>query len=326
MSSAPRSPYELEEGGAQEDEGPQLPTPWALYKLQQAATLALRLLSDLTDTAIVGPDSIRLPAMPKSALLHTQGLACIYRRKAGLLLSRTKAQGFIIKRIVRPDGTSTWSAPVFVRGRGFGLGLTAGVSRTFFCGALMNTAAFERELRQQCSASVACSFLVDMNGSYLRKTVFDSSTAGPSEVVTHDGGAMTATYFRGTAMLVDGSVNVHWMYPFSQLNAELYGEGVDALSVLNGDLPPPEGFRAVHELLDRLTAQAAAVMPGKKDRSGYGLGHSPSRPLERRSRTSSGGDGAAPLGLFGSKKDLPALAAAAEVATAAAAAPPTTQR
>jgi hypothetical protein len=207
MASAPQSPYELEEGGIQEDEvrapesrsstsraadrrlvlarcsqGPQLPTPWALYKLQQAATLALRLLADLTDTAIVGPDSIRLPAMPKSALLHTQarrraahaadactvaaaaaarrrpaaghhsaprhahpalprpappfpgdpsaqGLACIYRRKAGLLLSRTKAQGFIIKRIVQPDGTSTWSAPVFVRGRGYGLGLTVGASR-----------------------------------------------------------------------------------------------------------------------------------------------------------------------------------------------------
>ena len=43
------------------------------------------------------------------------------------------------------------------------------MSRTFFCGALMNAAAFERELRPQRSVSIACSFLVDMNASYLRK-------------------------------------------------------------------------------------------------------------------------------------------------------------
>ena len=45
----------------------------------------------------------------------------------------TRERGFVIRKLVAPDGSVSWSAPVFMRGRTYGVGITGGACRQYAC-------------------------------------------------------------------------------------------------------------------------------------------------------------------------------------------------
>lgn len=72
------------------------------------------------------PSCVSPPACP-------QGLAFLIKRRRGLIFSVTHERVVLIRKSTQADGSVVWSAPVFLRGRSFGLGLTGGAGGGACC-------------------------------------------------------------------------------------------------------------------------------------------------------------------------------------------------
>lgn len=148
---------------------------------------------------------VRNAAMPISAFKGVKGLAFIFRKKWGCICSYQRQVGFVTTKIVGADGTITWSPPLFVNGRLFGLGIIIGRQRSGMCLALLNDQAVQTALKGQKLFKLNADFLVDMDGAYLRATNIDSTSADDN-VVTDASGNMLARYYRTNAMMIDFSM------------------------------------------------------------------------------------------------------------------------
>lgn len=79
-----------------------------------------RLQQCMASTIKAGGSDSPVPASQK------QGLAFVFRKKAGALLSLTRERAFLVAKHVHEDGSTCWSGPVFCRGTTASLGLSAG--------------------------------------------------------------------------------------------------------------------------------------------------------------------------------------------------------
>lgn len=266
---------------SEQETGPKEVPEWVRAKLEKYAARTVQFLNDLTDAKQVGPDMVKVPAMPKSAIGHSQGLAIITRQKGGLLLSATHERGYILGKVTTPDGFTVWSGPVFTKGASYGLGLTLGRMKSRLCLALMNEKSLERATQPKRDFGLSWQFLLDMDASRVKGTSFDSSLAGPSQILSDASGGMLAKYYIVEAAMIDVSIRAGGVRLDDALNAAVYGSGVNVADVLKCKVPPPAEFQPVHVLLHRLEEESRAKGSANRDRSAQGT-----RPVGRSSGSS----------------------------------------
>jgi len=147
----------------------------------------------------------------------------------------------------------SWSAPYFLRGRGFSIGLTLGRLQTGYCLALLNEEAVERSLKRDVKVGAQFRFFVDMDGAYIRPVRIDS-TNETDNVIDDGHGGLIAKYFRLEAMMVDVTLNWARILPYKKFNDDVYGSDVTQEDVLGGEMEGPAEFDGVIDLLNRLSA------------------------------------------------------------------------
>ena len=226
-------------------------------------------------------------AMPISAFAKPKALAFVFRKSYGFLgVGVLNEVGFITKKLVHPDGRVSWSAPYFLCGRGYSVGLTLGRLQTGYCLALLNDEAVDRCLARDLKFGASLKFFVDMDGAYIRPVRIDSTNE--TDNVLDDGhGGLMAKYFRLEAMMVDCTFNWARTYPFRRLNDSVYGTVVSEDEVLGGTLAGPAEFEGVIDLLNRLSA---AGDPRARKPRGKGTPFN-DRSFSGRDRSFSGRDG-----------------------------------
>ncbi len=202
-------------------------------------------------------------AMPISAFAKPKALAFVFRKAYGFLGVGVLTEiGFITKKLVHPDGSVSWSAPYFLRSRGYSVGLTIGRLQSGYCLALLNDEAVERILAPEVKFGANFRFFVDMDGAYVRPVRIDSTNE--TDNVLEDGhGGLIAKYFRLEAMMID--VTFTWAKNFSyrRLNDAVYGAEVSEDEVMGGTVSPPAEFEGVIDLLNRLSAAGDVKRRGK---------------------------------------------------------------
>eukprot|EP00887_Chlorella_sp_A99_P003332 scaffold26.g3332.t1 len=128
-------------------------------------------------------------------------------------------------------------------------------------------------------------FLLDMDASRVKGTSFDSSLAGPSQILSDASGGMLAKYYIVEAAMIDVSIRAGGVRLDDALNAAVYGSGVNVADVLKckvrESVPPPAEFQPVHVLLHRLEEESRAKGSANRDRSAQGT-----RPVGRSSGSS----------------------------------------
>ena len=165
---------------------------------------ATAFLTNLTTDVTLPDGTVLKAAMPVSAFRNIKGLAVSIRRKWGALGTYTQEVAFITRKLDTPDGSLAWSPPFFFVGRLFGVGITLGSMRSGNAYALLNDEAFASFSHPHASFSINADFLVDMNGSKIRRITMDS-TSQSACVNTDARGGMMAKYFRLSALMVDWS-------------------------------------------------------------------------------------------------------------------------
>ena len=195
------------------------------------------------------------PAMPSTAFKGAKALAFAIRSKHGLVGSYQREMGFLTKKIQHPDGTVSWSPPVFMHSRYFGIGATAGYFRGGFCAAILDDVALDFVLKRKGLLFAAkANFLVDMNGARIRPVNLDSSKV--ENVVASDARSGTrANYFRAHAMIMDWSLNLGFMGLWNKRNKQVYGDASPE-DILAGKVRHPAEFDQVFKEIQRLTEEA----------------------------------------------------------------------
>lgn len=202
-------------------------------------------------------------AMPISAFAKPKALAFVFRKSYGFLGVGVLTEiGFITKKLVHPDGSMSWSAPYFLRSRGYSVGLTIGRLQSGYCLALLNDEAVDRILASEVKFGANFRFFVDMDGAYVRPVRIDSTNE--TDNVIEDGhGGMIAKYFRLDAMMIDVTFTWAKNFSYQRLNDAVYGAEMSADEVMGGTVCPPAEFEGVIDLLNRLSAAGDAKRRGK---------------------------------------------------------------
>lgn len=226
-------------------------------RLMKAVEFTQQLLADLTDSSLIGVDLegrdvVRVAAMPKTAIYHSQGLAFISRRKKGALLSVSSERVVLVWKKSMPDGSTVWSGPIFLKGKSWGAGFTVGFLNMRLCLALMNSKGLDSVLCPHHATAFNASFFVDMNGSKVRP-IRTSSAGASTQVQTDAQGGMHARYYLLEACIVDISANGGYFGADMAMNQAIYGPGVDVHDVLECRVAPPPEFQPVYTLLNEYT-------------------------------------------------------------------------
>ncbi|PRW50965.1 hypothetical protein C2E21_5465 [Chlorella sorokiniana] len=237
---------------------------WAAARLHRVCDSMCHFLHEATDAPVVGKDGqgrdvVRVAAMPKTAVVHAQGLAFVTRKKKGFVLGRTTERVVMIGKTVLPDGQVVWSGPVFLKGRYWSLGVTGGFMRMRMCLAIMNDKGMAGVLRPHHNLGVNASFLVDMNGSSIRR--LHTTSSGQSQVITDDAGGMLAKYYLLEAGLVDLSCRGGAFGLDRGMNEAIYGSEADAERILACKVAPPPEFQPVYDLLNEYVREVRAAHP-----------------------------------------------------------------
>ena len=219
-------------------------------------------------------------AMPLSAFAKPKALAFVFRKSYGFgFVGVLNEVGFITRKLVHQDGSVSWSAPYFLTGRGYSVGLTIGRLTTGYCLALLTDAAVERCLMGDIKYGAQFRFFVDMDGAYVRPVRMDSTNE--TDNVTDDGqGGLFAKYFWLEAMMVTAVISWARNVPFRKLNDSTYGPGVPQDEVLGGTVPCPPEFGGVIDLLNRLSAAGEAQIHTRA--RGRNAGMMPDRSMSGR--------------------------------------------
>ncbi|KAL4444081.1 hypothetical protein ABPG75_011818 [Micractinium tetrahymenae] len=261
-------------------------------------------LDALTASPVLGVDAagrdiVKLAAMPKTAVVHAEGLAFVRRKKKGAIFGVTKERVALIKRTALPDGTVVWSAPVFLRAKSYSLGLTGGFFRMEICMAIMNDKGMHSVLRPHRNLGFNAAFLVDMNGSSVRR-LHTSSSGAQSQVTMDKDGGMMAKYYLMEAGMVDLSCRGGSFGLDDQLNYAVYGPNFDAQLVLQSKVLPPPEFQPIYNRLNEFVKEARALHPQRpydlSTRSGAAVGahisrHSSLQHSDKARRSSESGEG-----------------------------------
>lgn len=258
-------------------------------KLLRWSTRVIAFLNNLThDPSEHKSQSVQAKkaAMPLSAFAKPKALAFVFRKSYGFgFFGVLNEVGFITRKLEHEDGSVSWSAPYFLTGRGYSVGLTIGRLGTGYCLALLTNEAVERCLMGEMKFGAQVRFFIDMDGAYVRPVRMDS-TNETDNVIDDGHGGLFAKYFRLEAMMVTMVFSWASNVPYRKLNDSTYWPGVPQDKVLGGEVPCPAEFGGVIDLLTRLSvagdAQIHMRARGRKKPMG------PDRSMSGRDRSTSG--------------------------------------
>jgi lipid-binding SYLF domain-containing protein len=248
------------------DDPPTIPD-WLHAELLFRAARAITFLNNLTSEQHLSGNRVRKAAMPLTAFKGAKALVFSFRKKYGFLASFQKEVGFITKKYTKPDGTTAWSPPVFLKSFAGGFGITIGYYSAGYCTAILDDTALEYSLKSHILTTLRGVFLIDMNGANVRPIQMDSAAVDDNVSVGKTFG-QRANYFRADAMLLDWSLNLSRTTLRNKWNKALYGN-VPVRDVLDGKVPCPHEFISVLDVLKRQTAAASKTTIGpSRQRSG----------------------------------------------------------
>ncbi|KAK2080383.1 hypothetical protein QBZ16_000236 [Prototheca wickerhamii] len=197
---------------------------WAHEKLERRARKAVLFLQQLTSAQLDADGVTKNPTMPASAIVSSQGIAVLTRNKYGALVTVENEYGFLIRKLAGPRNEIRWSAPVFLRGHFMGAGFSGGYQKYRTCVALAN--------EQARLWPVGALFLLDMNGTRIRRARFDSNDVGTAYEEDRYGGK-TANYYQVEAAMVDVSIHGGGASVDKDFNAAVYGRETSVDEILS---------------------------------------------------------------------------------------------
>lgn len=212
-----------------------------------------------------------------------QGIAVLTRNKYGALVTVENEYGFLIRKLAGPRGEIRWSAPVFLRGHFMGAGFSGGYQKYRTCVALANEQAVESALRGRSAFGPSVHFLLDMNGTRIRRARFDSNDVGTAYEEDRYGGK-TANYYQVEAAMVDVSIHGGGASVDKDFNAAVYGRETSVDEILSSAAPPSE-FELLYTVLQQFVEQS----PGSRRREAAAPTRSikPVRSIKMTSATAS---------------------------------------
>lgn len=188
-------------------------------------------------------------SMPLSELHFCKGLAFTFVRKGGIGLSFEQGHGFVIAKLpgdsAGPENTPSWSwsAPLFIDCYAGGLGLTLGYTEIESVMVLDTEEAVQAFLRTQVALDTDISAAA---GSYAAAHL-PATAANLTNIKLSD---KTFTYSIAKGAMIDVSLTGMGYTLDTNMNTALYGPGVTPQAVLEGGVEPPEGMKALYEVLD----------------------------------------------------------------------------
>ncbi|KFM26588.1 hypothetical protein F751_2175 [Auxenochlorella protothecoides] len=174
---------------------------------------------DLLDKLIMQKELPRgTEALPRGKVVKAKGLLFMLSKKVGIAASIQHGHGFLIAKLPGVGGEDSWSAPVFVKIRSGGVGITLGVSEIKTLGT---SDAAERP-----------------------GTTF-GSPAAMRDIVSYSiaQGHMVDLSLRGGCLSLD-----------EDAARAAYGPGVDQAKALTGDLELPAPLKSLYAALDKVHA------------------------------------------------------------------------
>lgn len=214
-----------------------------------------------------------------------QGIAVLTRNKYGAFFTVENEHGFLIKKISGPRGSVRWSAPVFLRGSFMGAGFTGGYTKYRTCVALANEQAVESALRGRSSFGPSVHFLLDMNGTRIRRARFDSNDVGTAYEEDKYGGK-TANYYQVEAAMVDVSIHGGGSTVDKDFNAAVYGRETTVEEILSGSITPPTEFELLYTILQQFVEQTPGSRRRESTGAASGRAIKPVRSIKMSSGTS----------------------------------------
>ena len=214
---------------------------------------------------------------------NSQGIAVLTRNKYGALVTVENEYGFLIRKLAGPRNEIRWSAPVFLRGHFMGAGFSGGYQKYRTCVALANEQAVESALRGRSAFGPSVHFLLDMNGTRIRRARFDSNDVGTAYEEDRYGGK-TANYYQVEAAMVDVSIHGGGASVDKDFNAAVYGRETSVDEILSSAAPPSE-FELLYTVLQQFVEQS----PGSRRREAAAPTRSikPVRSIKMTSATAS---------------------------------------
>lgn len=207
-------------------------------------------LLDIDALAKRGKDLIKhlgsgdLPAggikLPQRELQQCAGMAFTFVKKAGAVLTVDMGSGFVLAKVPNPDGTTRWSAPLFINVFGGGVGLTLGVSQidsTILLNSPEAVAAYSKNQFDLATDATAAGPLGHVGGHI-----------SDSDVMAVD--ANTLAFSIASGAIIDFSYKGMRYSLDSKRNLETYGPDATPQAILEGKMEAPAPMA---QLTDTLT-------------------------------------------------------------------------
>ncbi|KAL4441193.1 hypothetical protein ABPG77_011430 [Micractinium sp. CCAP 211/92] len=211
-----------------------------ILDIEQGSQSAISLLKKLSSdkTPIAGQK------IPQRELQQCAGLAFTFVKKAGAVISVDAGSGFVLAKIKGADGSTSWSAPLFISVYSAGLGLTLGASAIDTVTVLDTPEAVARYARSQWDMSA------------------DVTAAGPlGKIAGHDNvselalGEETFSYSTAAGAIVDFSYKGMRYQLDVEKNKATYGAEATPKDILEGKVETPRPMLELQAALSKFASE-----------------------------------------------------------------------
>ncbi|KAL6781010.1 POC13A [Auxenochlorella protothecoides x Auxenochlorella symbiontica] len=201
---------------------------------------------DLLDKLIMQKELPRgTEALPRGKVVKAKGLLFMLSKKVGIAASIQHGHGFLIAKLPGVGGEDSWSAPVFVKIRSGGVGITLGVSEIKSISVVKSEAALKGLLEFQIGISADIRTALGTSDAAERPGTTFGSPAAMRDIVSYSiaQGHMVDLSLRGGCLSLD-----------EDAARVAYGPGVDQAKALTGDLELPAPLKSLYAALDKVHA------------------------------------------------------------------------
>lgn len=206
------------------------------------------LLDDLLSAATPGGRS-KPRTLDPAILKQARAVQFLFTQKSGLVFGRATTTGVALMKLgMNADGTSRWSAPLFLLSDSVSLGLTAGAHQaaTLFC-VISEQAADQLRSQGRLGNTAAEKHLTVSKFRTAGSTLTTSSPLPDVVVLSHAEGLLV-----DVPLFTAGGLEVDTMK-----NGEVYGQHVaeqGPQAILGGAVPCPPEFVLLHKRLNEAMA------------------------------------------------------------------------
>ncbi|XP_035255067.1 SH3 domain-containing YSC84-like protein 1 [Anguilla anguilla] len=227
--------------------------------LGSEAKKAAKILRDFTQiSSRTGPDKL----IPAHVIAKAEGLAIISVIKAGFMITARGGSGIVIARL--PDGR--WSAPSAIGIAGLGGGFEIGVEVSDLVIILNYRRAIEAFAKGgNLTLGGNCTVAVGPMGRNIEADVALRSTAA------------VFTYCRSRGLFAGVSLEGSCLIERRETNRKFYSQDIRPLSILNGEVEPPDAANDLYSILDDYTAKYTSDWERKYQRQST-KSNAPPRP------------------------------------------------